>query len=91
MMTGLPAVVSRVGDLGTLVVPGANGFLVDRRRPDLFAEAALRLLEDSGMLLQFADQARRRAMAVCGSSAVSAQWTSILRSSSSSRRVGKYA
>lgn len=91
MMTGLPAVVSRVGDLGTLVVDGTNGFLVDRRRPDLFAAAALRLLEDSGMLLRFADQARRRAMAVCDSSAVSTQWTSILQGSSSSRRGNKYA
>lgn len=84
MMASLPAVVSRVGDLETLVIHGENGFLVDRGRPEQFAEAALRLLENPGMLLRFAQEARRRALDICASSRVSAQWTSVLRVSGSS-------
>lgn len=58
---GLPVVASDVGDLGDLVKDGVNGFLVERRRPDLFAEALLKLLEDGPLCRQFSESAVEKA------------------------------
>ncbi len=58
MMTGLPAVVSHVGDLGDLVDDGVNGFLVDDRQPQAFAERILRILADRETLKEFSRRAR---------------------------------
>ncbi len=45
-LLGLPAVVSRVGDLPDLVEHGVSGYLVEGRTPDAFAERFLDLLND---------------------------------------------
>jgi glycosyltransferase involved in cell wall biosynthesis len=37
LLCGLPAIVSDVGDLGDVVKNGENGFLVDRRNSEKFA------------------------------------------------------
>jgi glycosyltransferase involved in cell wall biosynthesis len=47
MMTGLPAVVTDVGDLSDLVKPNANGYLIEELDPNLFSKAILYLLNDS--------------------------------------------
>lgn len=62
MMSGLPAVVSDVGDLGDLVENGVNGYLVPRRSPELFAERLVELLSDEEKLEAFSQAARRSAM-----------------------------
>jgi D-inositol-3-phosphate glycosyltransferase len=43
---GIPVVASAVGGLTTLVDHGRNGFLVDSRDPERFAEAVARVLDD---------------------------------------------
>jgi len=62
MMSGLPAVVSDVGDLGDLVESGVNGYLVPRRSPELFAERLVELLSDAEKLDAFSQAARRSAL-----------------------------
>ena len=62
MTCGLPAVVSNVGDLGDLVQHGVNGFLVDERTPEAFAERIVELLSDSQRLSAFSQAARQAAM-----------------------------
>ncbi len=62
MMSGLPAVVSDVGDLGDLVDDGVNGYLVPRRQPELFAERLIELLCDDVKLKEMALAARRSAL-----------------------------
>ncbi len=62
MMSGLPAVVSDVGDLGDLVENGVNGYLVPRRSPERFAERLAELLSDDNTLQAFSEAARRSAL-----------------------------
>jgi glycosyltransferase involved in cell wall biosynthesis len=62
MMSGLPAVVSDVGDLGDLVENGVNGYLVPRRSPELFANRLVELLTDTQKLKAFSQAARRSAL-----------------------------
>jgi len=62
MMSGLPAVVSDVGDLADLVEDGVNGYLVPRRSPELFADRLVELLSDEAKLASFSQAARQSAM-----------------------------
>jgi len=62
MMSGLPAIVSDVGDLGDLVEDGVNGFLVPRRSPRLFADRMIELLVDDRRREEFGRAARRTAL-----------------------------
>ena len=77
MMTGLPAVVSAVGDLGDLVEDGVNGHLVAERTPEAFAEPLLRLLTDPARLASLSSSAAR-AGAVHAPDAVTRRWDEIL-------------
>jgi glycosyltransferase involved in cell wall biosynthesis len=63
MMSGLPAVVSDVGDLGDLVENGLNGYRVPRRCPELFADRLVELLSNTEKLHAFSRAARRSALA----------------------------
>jgi glycosyltransferase involved in cell wall biosynthesis len=58
MLRGLPAVVSRVGDLGEAVKHGVNGYLVEDRTPAAFANPILELLGDPERLERFGAAAR---------------------------------
>ena len=77
MMCGLPAVVSDVGDLGDLVESGANGYLVPRRSPQLFAERLVELLSDEEKLGTFSQAAHRSALRY-ETQATIRQWDTIL-------------
>jgi glycosyltransferase involved in cell wall biosynthesis len=61
MRCGLPAVVSRTGDLDDLVEDGVNGYLVSARSPDAFAEPIAALLADAERCASFGAAARRAA------------------------------
>ena len=61
-MSGLPAVVSDVGDLADLVEDGVNGYLFPRRSPKLFADRLVELLSDEAKLTSFSQAARQSAM-----------------------------
>lgn len=61
MLCGLPAVVSRVGDLGDLVEDGRNGYLVDERSAEPFADRALEILGNRERLAAFSRAAREAA------------------------------
>lgn len=76
MMCGLPAVVSNVGDLGDLVKDGVNGYLVPRRRPEVFADRLVELLVDPSKLEAFSRAARRAAMC-CETQATIHRWDGI--------------
>ena len=62
MMSGLPAVVSDVGDLGNLVENDVNGFFVPRRCPEQFAARIIELLTDESKLKRFSQAAHDAAM-----------------------------
>lgn len=62
MLCGLPVVVSNVGDLGDLVEDGVNGFLIDQRTPDAFADRITELLTDSSRYDQCSRAARESAL-----------------------------
>jgi phenylacetate-CoA ligase len=79
MMTGLPAVVSRVGDLGDLVEDGVNGWLIGERTPDAFAERVLQLLTDHELWTRCSAAAARSA-AVHHPTEVTRRWDRILGS-----------
>jgi glycosyltransferase involved in cell wall biosynthesis len=61
MFCGLPAVVSRVGDLEDLVEDGVNGFVVSDLTPAAFADRFLDLLTDPAKQARFSEAARRSA------------------------------
>jgi glycosyltransferase involved in cell wall biosynthesis len=61
MSCGLPAVVSDVGDLGELVESGINGYLVNGRNPEPFAERIVELLLEPERLATFSKAARASA------------------------------
>lgn len=77
MTCGLPAIVSDVGDLGDLVENGVNGYLVPRRRPELFAERILELLSDEKKLEAFSTAASQSASRYSMQKAIQ-RWDSIL-------------
>jgi glycosyltransferase involved in cell wall biosynthesis len=52
-LVGLPAVVSRVGDLPDLVEHGVSGYLVEGRTPEAFAERFMDLLDDDERYRRF--------------------------------------
>ncbi|MDH3515110.1 MAG: glycosyltransferase [Gammaproteobacteria bacterium] len=58
MLCGLPAVVSRVGDLPDLVQDGVNGFLVTERSGAAFAAGVSALLQEPARYRAMADAAR---------------------------------
>lgn len=77
MLCGLPAVVSRVGDLGDLVEDGVSGYLVSERSADAFAMRLLELLENNDRREQFSRAARQAAKRY-EISACTQLWDSIL-------------
>ncbi len=77
MMTGLPAVVSNVGDLGDLVEDGSNGRLPAPGGPLAFAEAITPLLTDAGRYRRYAQRAHAAAL-VHDMPRVSRRWETIL-------------
>ena len=61
MTAGLPAVVSRVGDLGDLVDDGHTGYLVGERTPEAFAAKLALLLDDPQRYREFSAAAKAAA------------------------------
>jgi glycosyltransferase involved in cell wall biosynthesis len=60
-LCGLPAVVSRVGDLPDLVSDGVNGCLVEERSGAAFAGSISALLRDPGRYQAMSHAARQSA------------------------------
>jgi len=77
MSRGLPAVVSRVGDLGEAVEDGVNGYLVAGRAPEGFANRIVELLSDQERLGRFGVAAREAARRFEISAAIG-RWDEIL-------------
>ena len=77
MMSGLPAIVSNVGDLPDLVDDGVNGYLVERRSPEELARRILELLADDGKRQAFSRAARQAALRYSIPSA-SRRWDAVL-------------
>jgi L-malate glycosyltransferase len=77
MLCGLPAVVSKVGDLADLVKERINGYLVPRRSPILFADKIVELLSDPIMLNKFSIAAHKSALSYDFEAAVD-KWNKIL-------------
>jgi glycosyltransferase involved in cell wall biosynthesis len=84
MMSGVPGVVSRVGDLADLVEDGTNGYLVDDRTPEAFAARIIDLLADPERLSRFAEGARQTALKV-ERAATTRRWDTILDFGDSAR------
>lgn len=62
MMTGLPVIVSNVGDLGDLVQDGVNGYLVPRRDAAAFAARIVEVLSDPTKRASLSTAARQTAL-----------------------------
>ncbi len=56
---GLPCVATWVDGNREIIRDGYNGFLVPPSRPDLLAEAALKILQDSSLRKLFSERAKR--------------------------------
>ncbi|MBI5050451.1 MAG: glycosyltransferase family 4 protein [Nitrospirae bacterium] len=60
MASGKPVVATNVGGVPALVKNGITGFLVPPKRPDLFADAVLKLLNDPLLMKKMGEEGRRR-------------------------------
>lgn len=60
MATGRPCVVSDVGGLQEIVVPGETGYIFNRGNPKDLANHLRMLLDDAGLRRQMGDAGRRR-------------------------------
>lgn len=77
MMCGLVPIVSHVGDLGDLVIDGANGCLVQRRCVEAFAARIVDLLRDPAQLQSLSVAARQGTLRY-DLAPITNQWTKIL-------------
>lgn len=78
MGSGLPAVVSHVGELGELVRDGRNGMLVPPGDVASFGAAIRKLLENETLWRTYADHAARDAYELCATPRVARRWTEVL-------------
>jgi glycosyltransferase involved in cell wall biosynthesis len=78
MGSGLPAVVSHVGELGELVRDGRNGMLVPPGDVASFGAAIRKLLENEKLWRTYADHAARDAYELCATPRVARRWTEVL-------------
>ena len=61
MMSGLPAIVSNVGDLSDIVEDSINGYLVDSRRPEIYAQKMTDIVSSDSQYEAFSKQAKESA------------------------------
>lgn len=61
MATGLPSVVTSVGDLSLVVRDGQDGYVVPPRSPSVVADRIVRLIQDGSLRNTMASNARARA------------------------------
>lgn len=78
MASGLPAVVTDVGELGELVKDGRNGFLIPSGDADALADRLLQLLSGEGKLETMAECAAKDAHETCGLPHVANRWDEAL-------------
>jgi glycosyltransferase involved in cell wall biosynthesis len=78
MLSGLPAIVSNVGDLSELVTHEVNGYLIDEQAPELFAQAIGEMLEMSRDRYSVMREDARTAAMRCDVKAVAYSWDNIL-------------
>ena len=58
MMSGLPAIVSNVGDLSDIVEDFQNGFLVDSREPEVYAKKMIDIVSSDSQYRAFSTKAK---------------------------------
>ncbi len=78
MASGLPAVVTDVGELGELVRDGRNGYLVPSGDADTLAERLLSLLNEDEQRQSMAKRAAEDAFSTCGLPHVADRWNKAL-------------
>jgi len=78
MMTGVPAIVSDVGDLGDLVKDGENGYLVKDLTDTEFSFRIVQLLSKEGRLNEFGELAYKASQRFVVENVV-IQWDAILK------------
>jgi N-acetyl-alpha-D-glucosaminyl L-malate synthase BshA len=61
MASGLPIVTTNVGGLPEIVKNGENGFVVEPKNPEVFAEKILLILKDNDLRKKFSEQNREKA------------------------------
>lgn len=60
MAVGRPCVVSDVGGLKEIVIPGETGYIYRRNRPDELADCLRKLLDDAALRRRMGDAGRKR-------------------------------
>ncbi len=78
MASGCVPVVSRVGELATLVIHSENGYLVDGEDASAFAGYCGRLLADNELWQRYSQEAKKRTMEVMSVEAVAGKWRQAL-------------
>lgn len=81
MATGLPVVVTDVGDLRDMVAPDHTGVLLDSTNPEDAAKAILKVLESRERRSSMSAAARTTAVARFSVEAVAQRWNTIFESS----------
>jgi glycosyltransferase involved in cell wall biosynthesis len=74
LMVGIPVIASRVGDLSDIVQDGINGYLVQPRNVEEFAERIVQVLSDDGLLRRYSIAASKSSEAFKFETACS-NWT----------------
>jgi glycosyltransferase involved in cell wall biosynthesis len=78
MATGLPSVVTDVGELGTLVDDGRNGFLIEPGDVDALTDRLGRLLDDPALRAELGARAAEDARALASPERVAAAYRAVL-------------
>ena len=78
MATGVPVVVTDVGDLRDLVTPDRTGMLLDSVDPAEASKSIVAILEDEERRLSMSDAARAAALAHCSVEAIARRWNTAL-------------
>ena len=78
MASGLPAVVTDVGELSTLVKDGVNGWRIPFCDVEMFSQRISELLDSPADWARFSDSARQQAVHNNGLANVTARWATLL-------------
>jgi glycosyltransferase involved in cell wall biosynthesis len=80
MMSEKPTVSSRIGGMPDFIIDGKNGFMVNHKNPDEFAEKIVWLLKHKNKAREMGKLARRDSLRICNENAIFKKLMDLYRS-----------